>query len=83
MTGFQPNTESQPETRAKLTYGTYEETDALFVGMTIAQARYARAGAWSIPTEAKAFRGSAEVGADYTIVRGDSIEFIKRQGDKG
>jgi len=83
MTGFQPNAASLPEQRAKLVYGTYAELDALFVGMTVAQARMARSGAWNIPAQAKAVRGGREVEETYVIGRGDVIEFVRRQGDKG
>lgn len=83
MTDFRQNAASAPEQRAKLVYGTYEELDQLFVGLTVAQARLARAEAWNIPAAAKAYRGREEVAETYTIRRGDQVEFVRRQGDKG
>lgn len=81
--GFQPNASSAPETKAKVVFGSYDEVSDLFVGQTIAQVRHGRAAAWSIPTDAKAQRGRDVLAEDYVIVRGDVIEFVRKQGDKG
>jgi hypothetical protein len=83
MAGFQPNTASAPESRAKVVYGSYDEASDLFVNQTVKQVRHARGAAWSIPSDAKAYRGREQVSEDYQLKRGDVIEFIRRQGDKG
>ncbi len=83
MAGFTPNRDSAPEDRAKVVYGSYDEASDLFVGQTVAQVRHARKGAWSIPADAKAYRGREAVADSYVLRRGDVVEFIRRQGDKG
>lgn len=83
MSGFQANDQSAPESRAKVVYGSYDEISDQFVGWTVAQVRFARAAAWSIPDDAKAYRGREVVNEDYVIARGDLVEFIRKQGDKG
>lgn len=80
---FTPNADSAPEANAKVVAGTYEEAHSAFVGMTVAQVRLARSEAFNIASDAKAYRGREEVNEDYVLRRGDQIEFVRRQGDKG
>lgn len=80
--GFQPNSQSV-ESRAKVSYGSTEEFHENFVGMTVAQVRLSRSDAWSIPPQAKAYQAGRELPETYVLKKGDAIEFIRRQGDKG
>ncbi len=86
MADFVPNTQSQPaagENRAQVKYGTYNETDTLFVGQTVAQVRLARRDAWNIPADARAYRGKDEIAETYVLQAGDMVEFHRRMGEKG
>lgn len=82
MSGFQPNA-SSTESRARVQYGTNEEVHENFVGMTVAQIRLARTDMWSIPAQAKAYQAGRELPETYVLKKGDAIEFVRRQGDKG
>ena len=87
MAEFQPNAQSSPtpgtETRAQVKYGTYHETDHTWVGMTVAQVRMARGEAWSIPSDARAYRGKDQLQEGYVVQAGDLVEFHRRMGEKG
>lgn len=82
MSAFQANA-SSTESRARVQYGTNEEVHENFVGMTIAQVRLARQDAWSIPSAAKAYQAGRELPENYVLKKGDAVEFVRRQGDKG
>jgi len=69
--------------KAQIKYAGFAEADTLFVGQSISAVRDARGDAWSIPSDAKAFRGKDQLDENYIIQSGDVIEFHRRMGEKG
>jgi hypothetical protein len=66
---------------ARVVCGANEQ--AMDAGQTVAQARENFKEILNIPDGAKAIVNGDEVGEDYTLNEGDSLEFIKSAGGKG
>lgn len=67
---------------ANVRYSVYNQTGA-FAGKTVAQVRAELGQQFGIPTDATAFKGKTKLEDDYHIQPGDSIEFHRKQGEKG
>ena len=66
---------------ARVVCGANEQ--AMDAGQTVAQVRENFQEILNIPDGAKAIVSGDEVGEDYAINQGDSLEFIKSAGGKG
>lgn len=66
---------------ARVVCGANEQ--AMDAGQTVAQARENFKEILNIPDGAKAIVNGDEVGEDYILNEGDSLEFIKSAGGKG
>lgn len=67
---------------AEIRWGVYQDVDE-YVGMSVGQIREQLDGVWNIPTDTQTFVGDKAVGNDYVIQANDSVNFIRRSGEKG
>lgn len=52
-------------------------------GKTVAQLRAELANTMSIPPDVKAFKGKTELDENYVVQPNDTIELVRRLGEKG
>lgn len=76
--GAQP----QGNQNARVRYGVHNRQGDL-AGKSVAQVRNELGRQWQLPTDASAFKGTEKLDEDYVIKPGESIEFHRRQGEKG
>jgi hypothetical protein len=69
--------------KVSVTYGGFSDSDALFVGQTVASIRSARKDEWNIPADSRAYKGKEQLDETYVVRAGDVIEFHRRMGEKG
>lgn len=67
---------------ATVRYSVYNQPGP-YVGKSVNEVRAQLGGLWNIPADAAAFKGKEQLQGDYVIQPGDSIEFLKKQGEKG
>lgn len=68
--------------QATVRYGVYGQPGG-YAGKTVAEIRKQLTGPWSIPADAQAHKGKTALGDDYVIQPGDSIDFMRKLGEKG
>jgi len=74
----------QPQSRstARVRYGVHNRQGDI-AGKTIGQVRNEMNRTANLPSDTSPFKGSERLDDDYVIKPGDSIEFHRRQGEKG
>ena len=80
--GINQNEAGQAGGQAEIRWGVYQDVDN-YAGMTVAQVREQLAGVWTIPADTQTFVGDRQVNNDYVIQPNDSVNFIRRSGEKG
>lgn len=67
---------------ARVRYGVHSRVGDN-TGKTVRQVREELSRQWNLPGDATAFNGTTKLDDDYVIKAGDSLEFHRRQGEKG
>lgn len=80
--GVNQNEANQGGGQAEIRWGVYQDVDN-YVGMTVGQVREQLSGVWTIPADTQTFVGDRPVNNDYVIQANDSVNFIRRSGEKG
>lgn len=81
----QEASQSQPQqggSTARARFGVHNKQGEL-AGKTIGQLRSEVGKMWSLTKDTNAMLGTEKLDDDYVIKPGDSIEFTRRQGEKG
>lgn len=68
--------------RATIQYGVYSENTQI-AGKTIKELRAIYGKLWSIPQDATAYKGKEAMTEDYIVKPNDTVEFFRKQGEKG
>lgn len=71
-----------PSQSARVRYGVHNKQGDL-AGKTIGQVRAEVGRKWKLPEDASGFVGTTKLEDDYVIKPGESVEFHRRQGEKG
>lgn len=67
---------------ARVRYGVHNKTGDV-AGKRISEIREESGRMWQLPNDAAAYKGTEKLDEDYIVKPGESIEFHRRQGEKG
>lgn len=80
--GINEGAAAQAGGQAEVRWGVYQDEDN-YVGRNVGQIREELGGIWGIPADAQVYVSDQQVDNNYTIKNGDTVEFIRRSGEKG